>query len=263
MIDIHAHLLPQVDDGPDSWEESLAIIRKGIADGIKGVVCTSHVLNQLDEELEREFIDKFEELKQRAGEANLKISLWLGSEIHCNAEFNPKSKIATLNNNGKYALLELPLIGIPNDVEEVFFRLSIEGITTILAHPERNNIIAEKLEMAYNFIEKGVLLQANAGSVTGQFGKHIKHTVFEMLDHKMIHFIASDCHSPHRRPMVLSQAYKIINRHYGEKTAKELFVVNPYKAVIGEKISPSPPIPIHGNRVKRKRTHILKIFRRQ
>jgi len=261
MIDIHAHLLPQVDDGPDSWEKSLAILRGGIEDGIKGVVCTSHVLNRLDEELEREFIDKFEELKKRVKEKDLRISLWLGSEIHCNAEFNPKSKIATLNGNGKYALLELPLVGIPNDVEDIFFRLSVEGITTILAHPERNSVIAEKLEIAYNFIEKGVLLQSNAGSLTGQFGKRVKHTVLEMLDHQMIHFIASDCHSPHRRPMILSRAYKIITRHYGEKTAEELFIVNPYKAVIGKEISPSPPIPIHENRIRRKRFPGLRIFR--
>jgi len=260
MIDIHAHLLPQVDDGPDSWEESLAIIRRGIEDGIKGVVCTSHVLDRLDEKLEKKFIEKFEELKKRAGEANLKISLWLGSEIHCNAEFNPESRIATINGNRKYALLELPLVGIPNDVEEIFFRLSVEEITVILAHPERNSVIAEKLEIAYDFIEKGVLLQSNAGSLTGQFGKHIKHTVFEMLDHRMIHFIASDCHSPHRRPMLLSQAYKIVTQRYGGKIAEKLFLVNPYRAVIGEEISPFSPIPLHEDRARRKKFFGLKIF---
>jgi len=144
MIDIHTHILPQIDDGPMDWVESLNLIKQGMRDGIRGAICTSHVLNRLDEELEGKILYKFDQLKSILNREKMDFDLWLGSEIHCNAQFNVLSKIATLNSNQKYLLIELPLGEIPMDVGEKLFQLSLDKISPILAHPERNSMILLK-----------------------------------------------------------------------------------------------------------------------
>jgi protein-tyrosine phosphatase len=263
VIDIHAHILPGVDDGPVSWGESLAMIRQGIEDGIRGVVCTSHVLDRLDEGVEKEFIQKFEELKRKIKKEGMKISLWLGAEIHCHVQFELRSPVATFNGHGKYALIELPLGQIPQDAGDLFFKLSVEGVTPILAHPERNTVILQRPRVAYEYVRRGVLLQINAGSVTGNFGKRVKRVALAMLDHQMVHFVASDCHSPGSRPMVLSKAYKVITHRWGKEIAEKLFRENPYKAVIGEEISSPPPLPMGEGRSRVERFTRFGIFKRR
>lgn len=242
MIDIHAHVLPQVDDGPSSWEEALLLLQRGEEDGVRGVVCTSHVLDQLDKEIESVFIHKFEELQKRAVAAGLKMNLWLGAEIHINALLDLESPVATLNGNGKYVLIELPLSDMPHDVLKRFEHLTNQGIIPILAHPERNSVILKKLQYVYDFIQKGVLIQLNAGSILGKFGKKVKHAAIEMLSQQWVHFVASDSHSPTNRTMSLSPAYHAVENQFGQEVAERLFRVQPYKAVIGEEISPPPPL---------------------
>lgn len=260
MIDIHAHVLPHVDDGPQSWKESLAMLRKGAEDGVRGVVCTSHVLDRLDVRIERVFIEKFNELKNKVSKSSFQISLWLGSEIHCSTKFNPNSRIASLNGNGKYVLMELPLNEIPKESENVFFRLSLDGKVPILAHPERNSLILQNPTVAFELVNRGILLQMNAGSLTGQFGKWVKKISFEMMDHQLIHFIASDCHNAANRPLILSKTYKLVCRHWGEETANRLFKINPYKAVMGKEITPPIPLPVEGTRMGAYRRFLFRIM---
>lgn len=257
MIDIHTHILPQIDDGPSDWIESLNLIRQGIEDGIQGAVCTSHVLNRLDEELEGKLLYKFDQLRRIIEREKLTFDLWLGSEVHCNAQYNPFSKTATLNGNGRYILIEFPLGDIPVDVGEQFFQLTLDKITPILAHPERNASVFLKPELVYNFVQRGVMVQMNAGSITGVFGRQTRKLAFEMLDHNWVHFVASDCHHERSRPMILSHARKVVEKKWGAMKAETLFEINPRRAVFGEAITPPEPIPYE--RQTRKRSNIFRL----
>lgn len=260
MIDIHAHLLPGVDDGPETWEETLDIIQRGSSDGIKGVVCTPHVVDYLSEDFEKEFVQKFQQLKKMVKKERIDISLWFGCEMHYYASYDHQSKLATLNGNGRFILLELPFVEIPNDIKETIFKIVLEGKTPIIAHPERNMMIVQKPELLYDLIQQGALLQINAGSLTGNFGRRIKRFTVQLFDHQMVHFVASDCHSSRSRPMILSKAYQMIAKRWGEKRAEQLLRENPYKAVIGKKISPPEPIPFNkGIRINRSRLK-LRLF---
>ncbi|MBN2030823.1 hypothetical protein JW824_11320 [bacterium] len=252
MIDIHAHLLPGVDDGPENWEETLSMLQTGVMDGISGVVCTSHVVDYLSKELENEFKEKFQQLKKTVKRERMGISLWLGSEMHYYASYNHRSKVATLNGNGKYILLELPFIEIPNDVGETIFQIALKGRIPIIAHPERNLTIIRKPELLYELVQRGALLQINAGSLTGGFGRNIKRLATQLFDHQMVHFVASDCHSPRSRPMILSKAYGAISKRWGEDRAEQVLRINPHKAIMGEKIYPPEPIPFD-ERIRRRR----------
>jgi protein-tyrosine phosphatase len=263
MIDIHTHVLPHVDDGPQSWKESLAMLQKGAEDGIRGVVCTSHVLDRLDARIENTFIEKFKELRGKVAEAPFHISLWLGSEIHCNAAFSPKSRLATFNGKGKYLLIELPLNGIPKNAEGVFFQLSLGGIVPILAHPERNGQIQQRPAVAFEFVNRGLLIQINSGSLTGRFGKTVRKTAFELIDHQLVHFVASDCHDTRNRPCNLSRAYAVVAKQWGEEMAVQMFKTNPYKAVIGEDIVPPLPLPVEKTGSKKVRRTLFKMFNKR
>jgi protein-tyrosine phosphatase len=260
MIDIHAHVLPHVDDGSQSWKESLYMLQKGAEDGIRGVVCTSHILDRFDSRIEADFTQKFNELQSKVARSPFKISLWLGAEIYCGTRIPPESRIATLNNNGKYVLIELPLNEIPKEAEDYFFQLSLKGKVPILAHPERNSLILERPKIAFEFVHRGILIQMNAGSLTGMFGKRVKQIAFKMMDHQLVHFIASDCHDARNRPLKLSRAYKLVRQQWGEETADLLFKNNPYKAVIGEEIVPPIPLPVENSRMKKIRRSLFKIF---
>lgn len=241
MIDIHAHILPQVDDGPKDWQDTIDLLKQGIADGIQGVVCTSHVLNQLDDKLEGTFLLKFDQLKEQIKKHDLKIDVWLGSEIHSHSEFRRESKVATINGLGKYMLIEFPMGDIPVDAGKIFFDLSITGTTPILAHPERNVGFLNNPEQLFEFVQRGILMQMNASSLTGRFGKEVKKLAYTMMELDWVHFVASDCHNTQNRPMILSEAYHLVAKEWGKEKAEACFVRNPTLAVRGEHIQTPHP----------------------
>jgi len=255
MIDIHSHILPQIDDGAQDWDESLAMIRQGIRDGIEGAICTPHVLNVLDEPFESKVLFKFQQLKELIDRHQLNFKVWLGSEIHCQAIFNSFSKLVTLNGTQKYLLMELPMAELPADAGDKLFKLNLEGITPILAHPERNSMVIQRLEVAFQFIQQGALVQLNAGSLTGDFGRTVRKTAFEMMDHDMVHVVASDCHNAGSRPMLLRKSYQTVANKWGTAKAVQLFITNPQKVVQGEKVELREPMP-----PSRKTPFIKRIF---
>ena len=250
MIDIHTHILPKIDDGPEDWEGALALLKQGAEDGIKGAVCTSHIIHRIDAETEQQFTTAFHELKKRASQAGIQTSLWLGSEIHCQSHFTLSSPIATLNNNGKYLLFELPLGNYPANIKDQIFQMGLNQITPILAHPERNGYLMQHPDRVYELVNQGVLMQLNAGSILGIFGKAVKKAAETMLDHWLIHFVGSDCHHVRTRPMNLSRAYHAVSKRWGEETAQNLFHYHPMSAIQGNPIEPLPAIPLSMKRKK-------------
>jgi len=243
MIDIHTHILPGIDDGPQTWEDTIGLVRQGYNDGIRGFVATSHILDNLDTTTESLFTDLFTQLKQRLSDENLPMSVWLGAELHCQADFGAASPLTSFSGAGVYSLVELPLGAIPAHTGDLLFSLSLQGITPIIAHPERNREIQLQPRRAWEFARRGILFQINGGSITGQFGRRTEKTARLMLDNDLVTFVASDCHHAVSRPMILSSAYRVVERRYGNERADRLFRTNPVKAVRGEKILQPDPGP--------------------
>lgn len=243
MIDLHTHILPGIDDGPSGFEEALAMLEAGRRDGITGAVCSSHVLDRFDVATESRLADAFSELRKRATLAGIRMDLWLGAEIHMNVSLDPVPPAATIAGGGKYLLLELPLNDIPHDADDKLFQLTVAGFVPILAHPERNAVLVQKPERAFNLVERGVLMQVNAGSLTGEFGYRVRKAAEILLDHGLVHFIGSDCHNLRSRPMRLSDAFRAAARRAGEDTARELTEGNPRRVVTGEPVWTPKPVP--------------------
>lgn len=244
MIDIHSHLLPGIDDGAQDWDESMRMARSAVQSGTTEVVITHHILDNTHYKLETEILLKYAEMNKRLEEANVPLKLHLAAEIFYQPDMDLRHRISTLNNNGRYFLVEFPMQGIPRGVDEVFFELILNGKTPIIAHPERNFGLLKNPMRAYDFVQRGALLQMNAGSLEGKYGEGVKALAIALLKSHLIHFVGSDGHNDQRRPMRIGMIYNTIRELWGERTAQSMFYENPRKALLGEEIKAPEPLPV-------------------
>ncbi len=244
MIDIHSHVLPQIDDGPANWEETMAMLHQAEEDGVTEVAITHHILSNLDYEREPEIIAKFEELKKRISLEKIKLKIHLGAEIYSQADMELHHVISTYNNNKRYFLVEFPMQGIPRFVADYFFKIITKGMTPIIAHPERNMGVIRSPERAYEFVQRGAVLQMNAGSIVGRHGEPVKDAATVLLNSNLIHFVGSDGHNTRRRPLRLRDARDAVAQGWGEERAQLLFHDNPARALAGEPVHIPEPLPV-------------------
>ena len=239
------------------------MLRQGEEDGITAVITTPHILSDFDFQREREIIDRYFELKQRAEHEGLDITIHLGSEIYIQPDLHLDHKISTLNGSNRYFLVEFPMGSIPPFVADRFFDLVLDGKTPIIAHPERNVTILKNPQRAYDFVQRGALLQINAGSLQGKFGQAVKTLAMQMIECHLAHFVASDSHNAQGRPLKLREARDLVEQKWDPWRAERLFADNPRKVLAGEKIIPPEPIPIASLPKKslRERLRFLKEWR--
>ena len=253
MIDFHSHILPNVDDGSANLVESLNMLTMAAADGIKAMICTPHILKPADFFNDSLYVSRFNELKAAAETEEIPVDLYLGSEIYLQPDIHFDSIVATLNNTGKYFLVEFPMSTIPRFSAQLFQRLISEGRIPIIAHPERNIGLQQRPDLAFQFAELGVLMQCNAASVTGLLGPKIKQLSHTFIDHNLIQFIGSDCHETKRRICQLSKAYDVVKSQWGPITAQDLFENNAQTVLNGDDLLVNFPIPLSGNPRPQKR----------
>ena len=235
MVDIHCHILPGVDDGAESLEESLAMLTKAAAAGVEVVVATPHLLRGSYEvdSLERQQMTA--DLQKAADENEIRIQIKPGVEYYIAPQILEdidRLEEFTINNNGKYILVELPMRAIPPSMEDIFFSLKVKGITPVLAHPERNEKICRNPNILFDYVMKGCVTQINTGSILGHFGRDCRKTARELIIHHLAHIVASDMHT--EASPTLDQAVPAVEKLAGEKQAALMFVENPRQIVAGE-----------------------------
>ena len=237
MVDIHCHILPGVDDGARSIDESLGMLSKLAAVGVETVVATPHILRGSYEISSPERQEMVASLQKAAEENDIKIQIKPGAEYYLAPQILAdidKLEEFTINNNGKYILVELPMQIVPPSMEEIFFSLKVKGITPILAHPERNAKICQSPNILFNFVLKGCLTQINVGSILGHFGMEIRKVARGLLTHRLAHVIASDMHSVYSPTM--DQVVPEVERLVGKERAARMFIDTPRQILAGEAI---------------------------
>ena len=125
------------------------------------------------------------------------MKLFLGSEIYVQPDMTLNHQISTINNNNKYFLVEFPMTSIPRFVAEKFFSFIVDDKIPVIAHPERNIGFQKKPNLAYEFVQRGALLQINARSISGKHGERARLVAHKLISNNLAHFVASDCHDPH------------------------------------------------------------------
>jgi protein-tyrosine phosphatase len=242
MIDIHAHILPGVDDGAKNWDQTLQMARLAVEDGITVMVATPHLfkgrsidLSQLNT---REIIlQHVAQLKHKLYEERIPLEIIPGCDFPLSFEslkFLDDGRALTINDANRYLLLELPDTSLPPATEEICFYLQSKGITPIITHPERHLIIQEMPYKLKRLIDLGCLVQMTGNSLTGWFGRGVKKISRQFVKLGYIHLLATDAHDPKMRPPVLSQAVTELSRLVGEKRAQAMVNDIPGKIVAGE-----------------------------
>jgi protein-tyrosine phosphatase len=208
LIDLHAHIVPGVDDGAKSDEESLKMLQIAGSDGIGTIVATPHVLSIHNrvKDIEK-IIAATREFLERVKRPPLDLQVLQGAEVFLTTDIMKHLKqygqFLALN-GGSYFLLEFPFEFIFPGTWDFIFNILTEGWIPIIVHPERNKVIQRNPGTLYDWVKTGALVQLNAGSLKGTFGEEARATALHLLHHNLVHVIASDAHSPGLRAPGLS-----------------------------------------------------------
>ncbi|RJQ49664.1 MAG: hypothetical protein C4530_22985 [Desulfobacteraceae bacterium] len=237
MIDLHSHILPDIDDGPEEIEESIEMARIAFSDGIRAMVATPHTLNSVYINRYAKILHHVEGLRDELAREKIGLEIYPGADVHLCVGLFEKVRdqdAATIGGKGKYMLVEFPHQSIPDWHGSELFKLKINGITPIITHPERNSVFQQQETYASELIRMGCLLQITAMSITGDFGREAMECAHRLLINRQAHVIASDAHSSGNRPPILSQAVGIAARILeSEKEAQEMVIQRPRAILAG------------------------------
>jgi len=223
VIDIHCHILPAVDDGPLTMQTSITMASMATADGIRAVIATPHTdgirVNRTSVAQSVAVLNK--ELQHQ----NIQLNIYPGYEIpyHLVAELGAEHTLA----GSRYVLVEFPPNYVPQGAFNTLYNLTLSDLIPIIAHPERNAAILDQPDILQDFLEAGALTQITATSITGELGPEVQLCADHLLKNKMVHFIATDSHSPAFRAPVLGKAHARVKKILGRQQADLLFIDNP------------------------------------
>ena len=195
MKDLHTHILYDIDDGSNSLEESLEILKQASLNGVTDIVLTPHYVKGSKYSADNAQKKKlFNELKKWVDISSININIYLGNEVYITEDYLSLSKEISTINNSRYILIELPLNTKYNLIFESLNKLKKKNLIPIIAHPERYMAYYEDYDFFNNLRKIGCLLQGNIGSIYGNYGKKSKKMIIYMLENNMLDFLASDIH---------------------------------------------------------------------
>ena len=231
MIDIHAHILPEVDDGSDSLDSSLEMADMAVMSGVKAIVATPHC-NIPDGECIRDAQMMHEEViafRKALADYQIPLRIYEGMEIFGaeNTIDRFLAKELTTLNRTVYPLVEFPFAYYADEATDLLRGLISLGLRPIVAHPERYAYVLNDPSLLNLWFRMGCYLQVNRGSLLGRFGEQIEDLSLSMLERGFISFIASDAHSPEFRTTWMQDINEMVTEEMGEEFAHTLLSVNP------------------------------------
>jgi len=234
MIDTHAHILPGLDDGPDTMEDALALIRTAMENGVDTLVATPHCNDGVFNCKKSHILQACQDLSRLVRERNLPVRILPGAEVRFTPDLIPDlnlGRILTLNQTGSFLLVELPPVFMPEAVVRIIRGLSNQGVIPLIAHGERNPMLAGRPELTAELVAAGVFIQITAGSLTGDFGKDAMKAAVSMIRRGQVFCIGSDIH-PGRRYQMENARKKLI-KIIGLDQAKKILQENPERILHG------------------------------
>jgi protein-tyrosine phosphatase len=233
MIDLHCHLLPGIDDGPQNLDVSLAMAQEFARDGVTIVACTPHILPGLYQNSGPQIRQATEALQSAIFDQGIDLRLVAGADNHVVPDFVTGLRSGHLLTLGdtRYVLVEPPHHVLPARLEELFFSILTSGFVPILTHPERLSWIRDNYALILRLVDRGVWMQVTAGSLAGRFGKDAKYWAERMLGDGAVHILATDAHDLHKRPPELAKGRILAARLVGEVEAARLVCERPEAAL--------------------------------
>lgn len=243
MIDIHNHILINVDDGPKTKEDAITLLTQAKNEGVTEIVATPHHLSPQYDNSYSQVKESLEQLLDMDEVKDLGIKLYPGQEIRITDQILSllqKGDAIGLNNSN-YLLIELPSNSVPHYTKRLFFDLQSNGYIPIIAHPERNKVITQDLDVLYELINSGAFSQLTSASLMGKLGKKVQKLSIQMIENNLSHFIASDAHHVTQRPFIMNSLFSNKNLQKYEENIKN-FMNNAKSVIKNENIVKKQPL---------------------
>jgi len=209
FVDMHSHLIPGIDDGSKTMEESIALIRELVKLGYKKIITTPHIMGDFFKNSKETILPGLTALKEKLKEQNIDISIEAAAEYYLDEWFIEKlergEQLMTFGNN--YVLFETSFLNEPAQLHQAIFLMRSSGYIPILAHPERYLYLYNDFSAFQKIYQMDVLFQINLNSLTGYYSKQAKLFAEKLIDNKMVDFVGTDCHGQ-RHIDVLQQVKK-------------------------------------------------------
>ena len=240
FVDIHSHVLYDLDDGARDAEQSLAMLEMAASSGTTDIVGTPHS--------DHKYPFQPELIAERVVELNAalggRIRVHHGCDFHLSFE-NIQDCLANPNkytiNHLRFLLVEFSDIQVPATMGEVFNRMADLDITPVITHPERNPLLRQHFDQMARWVRAGCLIQVTAQSFLNRFGKAARQAADELMERRMVHFVASDAHDTEDRTPRLDEAFVYVVDRYGAERAQALFSDHPRAAVTGRYLEVEEP----------------------
>ncbi|MCI0130534.1 MULTISPECIES: tyrosine-protein phosphatase [unclassified Vagococcus] len=242
VVDLHCHILPGIDDGAQSMEDSLFMARAAVSEGISHILCTPHYNNGHYLNKKADIIEQVAACQKILDEQGIPLTLFEGQEVRISPDLSRrivKDDILFADLNDQYLLIEFPFSTVPDYSESVLSDLCQQGYRPIIVHPERNNIFLEQPKRLQPFIDMGCLSQVTNGSYIGQFGKKIQRVTKQMIKQNYAHMLSSDAHNVSTRGFYTKAAYDLLEKEFG-KEKRNAFVQITKDIVNGEQVEVAP-----------------------
>lgn len=197
VVDIHSHLLPRLDDGVQSFEETEAIVLRFQEMGYRKLITTPHVMSDFYRNTNADIINKLNEVNIMLAHKGIDVILEAAAEYYLDEVLMHRLKAddPLLTFGQRYLLFETNFMTEPLNLKEFIFLATTKGYKPVLAHPERYMYLQSKFEKAEDLIDRGVLFQLNIASLSGYYSKPALTTAQKLIDKGYIHFLGSDCHT--------------------------------------------------------------------
>jgi len=238
-VDIHCHLLPGIDDGAKSWNESLAMAEIAVADGIGAIIVTPHQLGNYAHNQGATVRQLTRELQQQLDRAGIPLQVLPGADVRIDDAMLAglrSGEVLSLGDHRRHVLLELPHeLYFP--LEPVLDGLQQAGLVGVLSHPERNQGLLKQPEIIASLIAHGCLMQVTAGSLMGTFGPACRQMAEWLVQQRQVHFLATDAHGPRARRPLMRRAFERVADLAGESLAVDLCCHHPRAIAEGAEVA--------------------------
>ena len=247
MIDLHVHILPGMDDGADTMDESMEMAELALDSGVEALVVTPHSnqKGRFESYMSPELIQVYKEFCYKLDREQIPLKIYFGMEIFASDDMAAKIKNRQLVglNAGDTYLIEFPFDAEPEWIGERLEDVLDLKKRPLIAHPERYFCVQDYPELVYEWVRMGCLSQLNKGSMLGRFGRNVQRAANILLDNGLVSCVASDAHSSFRRTTYMADACDYLESRYSVEYARLLLRENPRRILSGAGISPHGRIP--------------------
>ncbi|WP_240377994.1 tyrosine-protein phosphatase [Bacillus piscicola] len=242
MIDIHTHILPGIDDGPETEEEAVKLAEAAAANGIRTVIATPHHRNGAFTNPGGAVTALAHSFNKTLEQLGVPLHVLAGQEIRIHGEFLEELRTgdAIGLNESRYVFVEFSSVEVPAYARHLFYDVQMEGYVPIIVHPERNKTFVERPDELYRFVKNGALTQITSHCLTGRASKKTNQFAKRLLEHHLTHFIASDAHNTRARSFNLREAYAALTDEFGASYTN-LFQTNATRLVENKPVVAEPP----------------------